>query len=124
MAVIEYTDGGWSKVHAPERGSVTVYPDGLLNVLDANGRCMDAKHGVETYWPDEMAFFREHPEFSDDISQDAQPAIQVFFPDLGARLGAARDTVQEAFEAVMGAYSREKTARSALEGDRDVRVST
>lgn len=40
--------GGWCSVALPASGSAVLYPDGLLNVLDANGRCLQSHHDVES----------------------------------------------------------------------------
>ena len=43
------TDGtdGWHRATVPGKGSVILFPDGLLNILDSNGRCWTIDHGIK-----------------------------------------------------------------------------
>jgi hypothetical protein len=56
--IVEYPQHSWARLFVPEGGKVRVWPDGLVNIVDNNGRCTDAYSGVEAVhdnsWKEEV----------------------------------------------------------------------
>ena len=46
-AIVTYQGGSWNHVLVPNKGSIVLYPDGLMNVLDSRGRATTTKYDAK-----------------------------------------------------------------------------
>lgn len=71
-AIVTYHGDSWNHVLVPNKGSVVLYSDGLMNVLDGRGRATTTKYDVKRveYFDPGLADFRVG---SGNLDDDVKP---------------------------------------------------